>query len=606
MLGLAVLSVSCQDRMEGDGRIEAAGDSSFTPVIASAGGTATIEFTTDGDWNAKVPDISSYSWSSIIPTSGGAGTNVITVTALRNDGTDDRSFTFDIISGGAVQNVTVTQRQKNALTVTEGAFEVAAEGGQVRIEVVANVDYEYSIEEAAASWIVPVPESRAMDTTEVLLNVLPNPDFENARTGHVTIVSGDISQEITISQAALERVFEVTPASLEIDSNGGDVSFSVNANFEYEVTMEENDWLTPKSSENGTYTYTAAVNPDFGSRTATINVTTGVEGYSAAVTVQQTGVADVNVLWSHTYASYGVSLSSPVLRLAEYEDHLLVSTGSSVFAVNRQTGEYEQAVTLPEGMTVTSLTNDDAGNIIFAANAAYGSTLNIYSMRGMSSEPELVLSYDHSSIYSASIGNVRVRGDVNGKAVVTASVDVSQYWVAWQIEGGEVTETLYGAAPAGGSTVWSPESLCTAPVSDELSDGLLYIGYTTGYSLQYCASPADGTWTVIHETGTDGNENFNCISVADFGGRRYAAYEQGAYFSWGSCPEAHLIDITDIAGAYESVVIPSEDVSGGAAFTETGPGSDILLTVSDDGRVMYMFVTDGNYDCLTCITFTLP
>ena len=102
MLGLAVLSVSCQDRMEGDGRIEAAGDSSFTPVIASAGGTATIEFTTDGDWNAKVPDISSYSWSSIIPTSGGAGTNVITVTALRNDGTDDRSFTFDIISGGGI------------------------------------------------------------------------------------------------------------------------------------------------------------------------------------------------------------------------------------------------------------------------------------------------------------------------------------------------------------------------------------------------------------------------------------------------------------------------------------------------------------------------
>ena len=154
LLSLAILAVSCQSMKEGNGSINIAEGSTFTPVIASAGGTATIEFTTNCDWNANVPNISSYSWSSITPTSGGAGTNVITVTALRNDNYDDRSFTFDIKASGALQTVTVTQRQKDALTVTSGEFEIPEEGGDVKIELMSNIEYGFKVEDDGKDWII--------------------------------------------------------------------------------------------------------------------------------------------------------------------------------------------------------------------------------------------------------------------------------------------------------------------------------------------------------------------------------------------------------------------------------------------------------------------
>lgn len=606
IFSLALLAVSCQDLKEGNGQIEVSPESTLTPVMASAGGTAEIIFTTNCDWSANVPNISSYSWSSITPTSGTAGENVITVTALRNDGYDDRSFSFDIKAGGDIKTVTVTQKQKNSLTVTSGSFEVPEEGGEVRIEVVANVEYEYSIEDAAMSWITAVPASKALETTEILFSVAPAEDFENTRTGHIYVTSGDITETITVTQEAKTRIFEVSPQAIEIDKNGGEVSFTVNSNFGYNVAEIQSDWIRLKSSDNGTYTYEVDENASMATRSATIAVTTDVDGYSASVTVTQTGIAEVKVLWTKTFSSYSKTLSSPVIRFAEAGDYLLVSTGSSVFAVDRLTGEYLMDIDIPEGLKVESLTNDDAGNIIFAANAAFGATFNVYTMKSLTDTPRLVLSYEHNAIYSSSMGNLRVRGDVLGKAAMAASVDVSQYWVAWQIENGTASEAAFGEVPAGGSTVWNPQSLCTAPVSDDLSDGLLYIGYTGDYSLQYCGDYTQNTWNKIHATGSEGNENYNCLSTAEFDGARYVAYESGAHFSWGNCPEAHLIDISDMSDVNEIIMIPASDITGGAAFTGAGASSDILLTVPGDGDTMYMYVADGNYDCLACVSISLP
>ena len=81
----------------------------------------------------------------------------------------------------------------------------------------------------------------------------------------------------------------------------------------------------------------------------------------------------------------------------------------------------------------------------------------------------------------------------------------------------------------------------------------------------------------------------------------YSAILNGNY---GSCPEVHLIDITDKSNATETIMIPASDITGGASYTGTGASSDVLLTVSDDGNTLYIYVTDGNYDCLSCISVT--
>ncbi len=65
--------------------------------------------------------------------------------------------------GGQKQTITVNQKQKDALTVTSNKIEMKADGGDTSIEVKANVNYTYEIDEAAKSWISEV-KSRGLQT----------------------------------------------------------------------------------------------------------------------------------------------------------------------------------------------------------------------------------------------------------------------------------------------------------------------------------------------------------------------------------------------------------------------------------------------------------
>ena len=604
LLSLAILAVSCQSMKEGNGSINLAEGSTFTPVIASAGGTATIEFTTNCDWNANVPNISSYSWSSITPTSGGAGTNVITVTALRNDNYDDRSFTFDIKASGALQTVTVTQRQKDALTVTSGEFEIPEEGGDVKIELMSNIEYGFKVEDDGKDWIIPVPAGKGLEPSELLFDVLPTDVFE-VRTGHITISSEGLPDEtITVTQAAKTRVFEVSPTAINIDRKKQEVSFTVNANFDYEVSEipAEVDWISLKSSENGKYVYEVQENLDQVARSTSIAITTGVEGYSATVTITQTGTVIINEKWMKTYSSDLTEISNVgPMRFAYLDNYLIVSDGSAVHLVDRSTGTYVNKVEIPGNIAVKSLTTDDAGNIVFATDAAYpDGVLNVYCLSSIEDTPELVLSYTHNSIYSSSLGNIRVVGNVKDKAVVTGICSGSvSYWIAWQIEGGTAQAPVYGEGLAG---IWGTNQCAINAVSANLSDGLLRIGYAGDYNLEYCQDPASNTWTTIFQTASSWAENYGSLSVKEFDGKRLCAIGRGAYAAAasGGLVGAYLVDITDTGNAFQIYDIGSE-YTGDAFVSVTDNSNEVLLV--DDGDEINLYMTDNACDYILNLSF---
>lgn len=220
----------------------------------------------------------------------------------------------------------------------------------------------------------------------------------------------------------------------------------------------------------------------------------------------------------------------------------------------------------------------------------------------------MLLEYTHNAIWSSSMGNIRVRGDVTRKAVVTAFVDVSQYWVGWQITDGKVGDAVFGSIAPAAIQVWNSYGACVAPVSDDLNDGLLFIGYSAdangNYDLNWCKEVAKSEWQSVFHTTSDGNENYNCISVATLNGIRFCAVERGAHFSYGSCPEVYLLDITNLGSVKEAYYAERATVVGEGTFTGAGACGDVLLQTSADGKSMDMFVTDGNYDCITCIRFT--
>ena len=141
-----------------------------------------------------------------------------------------------------------------------------------------------------------------------------------------------------------------------------------------------------------------------------------------------------------------------------------------------------------------------------------------------------------------------------------------------------------------------------------MNDGLLFIGYSAdangNYDLNWCKEVAKSEWQSVFHTTSDGNENYNCISVATLNGIRFCAVERGAHFSYGFCPEVYLLDITNLGSVKEAYYAERATVVGEGTFTGAGACGDVLLQTSADGKSMDMFVTDGNYDCITCIRFT--
>lgn len=609
---MALSFASCKDDSNDAGRITLSSEADLAPVLPSAGGTYTIEFTADNDWKVVVPNTNHYNWSSITPTSGGSGKNQITVTVLKNAGYDGREYSFDLRCGTDSKTIKVSQKQLNSITLTPGTFDVPKEGGSIDIKVVANIGFDYKIADEAKDWISAVTTKGLVENT-VTFSVASNEIYNKfeARQGVITFTSDEGSEDITVNQAPNERIFNVSPEALVAEKNGGDVTFTVEANFPYTVVAPEVEWVPEISKKDDVYTCKVTSNPEFGSRTTNIGITTEVEGYSATIELKQKGTADVNVLWKKRYSADlgSISVAGGPLRLAVKDDILLVGNGGNkLYALNRQTGEFMQEIPIPEGLSVYSLVNDDAGNVLVSALTAFGGTCQIYSFKSLDAAPELIVEYAHNAIWSSSMGNIRVRGDVTKKAVITAFVDVSQYWVAWQITDGKADGGRFGSIAPAASTVWNPYGACVAPVSDDLKDGILFIGYSAdadgNYDLNWCADVAKSEWKSVFHTSSGGNENYNCISVATLNGIRFCAVERGAHFSWGSCPEVYLLDITDLNSAKESYYVDWTTVAEEGAYTGAGACSDVLLQTSADGKTMDMFVTDGNYDCLTCIRFT--
>jgi len=308
--------------------------------------------------------------------------------------------------------------------------------------------------------------------------------------------------------------------------------------------------------------------------------------------------------WVKYYGTdYGAGTPS-LTRLAVSGDYLVVSTGTSIFTVKKTTGAKVADVTVPAGFTVQSLASDDAGHIVFAGNAPFNSTFTVYYVSLDDLEnPKVLFTYNHSDIYSSSIGNLRVSGDVTGTAAVTAMVDVSQYYVAWQITGGKASTPVFGAISPATSTIWSPEGACVAPAGATLDKGIYFIGYAgSPYDLYYCADPSNPVWTDEFATGTEGNENYNCITVADFNGAKYLAILQGAHFSWSSAPIAYMFDAS-VPDQIRDAKVFTMDKSFALTFKDTGACSDVLLSVTSDGYKMHLFWTDGNFDALGCYEF---
>ena len=253
------------------------------------GGSNTISFTTAAPWTAEVLNSRADAWCSVSPTDGPAGDAEITVTTTANDTPDNRSASIVIKAGTTEKTITVSQKQKDALTVTSDKFEVSAEGGEVTIEVKANIDFEYTISEKAKAWIASA-DSRALKTTTLVFDVSANEDTEK-REGSITITSGSFKETVTVYQEGTVPVITLTQNEFVVPSAGDVIAVEVKSNVDVEVELPaETDWLSEDKSRamsTNTYYFTIAESQEYDQRTAEIKFTNKANNLSETVKVVQ-------------------------------------------------------------------------------------------------------------------------------------------------------------------------------------------------------------------------------------------------------------------------------------------------------------------------------
>ena len=255
-------------------------------LSATDGGNNTIMFSATENWTAEILNSRADEWCSIYPTSGNAGKATITVTTQPNE----RSASIIIKAGSVSKTVKVSQKQKDALTVTASKFEVGFDGGEVKIEIKANIDFQYEIEESAKDW-VKYEGTRALKTSTLVFKVAENEDIEK-REAKIQIKSGELKEIVTIYQNGTKPTIIISKSEYVISANGETIAVDVTSNVDIAVELPiDADWVTENTTRalsTNTFYFDIAPSEEYDHRSAEIKFTNKANNLSEVVKITQT------------------------------------------------------------------------------------------------------------------------------------------------------------------------------------------------------------------------------------------------------------------------------------------------------------------------------
>lgn len=449
------------------------------------------------------------------------------------------------------------------------------------------------------------------DECKVKINVAANETTAD-RSFTVTLKSEGVTPVTVTFKQESQFHMNIDPVEFSVTKDGGEFTINVDANVEYAI-KDYSDGSFPwqhavPANDGKTVKVTIDKNEGLAPRQSYVKFTTEAvldeEGNPLALRAYFTQAGSATLAWQKSLTSYNtVATVGGIHRLFTIGGQPVLSDGENIHMIDANNGSIISSEELP----MNNFTTDDAGNLLVANETPYGGTLTI----GCVQAPEMIMkpliSYEHNSIYSSTISNIRVKGNVLGDALVVAFTDLYTYAVCWEIKAGVVQEPVNVGLPtiANWETwtgiVWSASrNGCVVPVGTSLEDGLLYIAYDGRYTLTHVAK--DGTATELYSPYADpasegGNENFNCLATTVWNGSYMVAFEKGQFFSYGDCPDFYILNqATNSVDYFKHGLLGIETTYLGVDDGENA-SSDILLNVDGSGN-LEVYVVDALADVI--------
>ena len=286
---MSLFTVSCsKDDVVPELKIPAGSEDYFTKSMDfdTPSAEKKLTFTSNVPWTASV---SGSTWLSITPTSGEAGTNTLTVKAEENTTYDDRNAVITLTAGDSIRRVFVNQKQLDALTLTSDRFEVPVEGGEVKIEVKSNINFEAVIPTEYQSWIHKPATTRGLTSSTLVYKIDKSEEYDK-REGKIIIKGNGKEETVSIYQTG-EGILTLTQNEFNINSTEQEIDIEISSNFDYTVDMPDVDWISEITAQTrgiSTHTLRLAIseNQDYDGRSAKIKIYDKNSDLSEEVTIK--------------------------------------------------------------------------------------------------------------------------------------------------------------------------------------------------------------------------------------------------------------------------------------------------------------------------------
>lgn len=232
--------------------------------FSSDSGEEVISFTTNKDWTISISESGGYiDWCSVFPTEGKAGENQVKVIVTENTDIVDRNVTLTLKAQNLTKQIVVTQKQKDAITLTASRFELDRNGGEIQVEVKANVDYNVIIPQQYQDWI----HEKEVTFNQYTFEIDKSMEYDK-REGEIIFQSGNLEEVLNIYQSG-GGILLLTQNKYIVSSKGEDIAVELKSNCEFDIDMPSVDWITTTKTRNvssHTLYYTIAPNETYEQR----------------------------------------------------------------------------------------------------------------------------------------------------------------------------------------------------------------------------------------------------------------------------------------------------------------------------------------------------
>lgn len=468
----------------------------LTPVLPSNGGSVSIVFSATAAWTAEIVNGNADAWCSISPASGEAGTQNIVITATENTNLEDRNATIELRCDKDVRTIVVTQKQKNALSLTAAKFEVSEEGGVVELEIKSNVDFSYKISDECKEWVSSV-STKAYETHKLSFMVAENTDIEK-RNGRITIISNEFKEIVEIYQDGATPSLVLTENEYTLTSSEQVIKVELKSNVNVKMSIPSScKWVyeeATKSVSTNTYYLVVEKNESYDDRAVEIVFSNKANGLREVVRISQSANETIIIpVTEYTVNSNGENFTVKVESSIDYDINIVDAWISEVEtkAIEEKTHTFA-AESLPDSLDLRT------GQIQFVhPESGVSVTVSVAQYRA------LLLDKTNITLVEGDADVINVSFAIEEQTLVWSSSDTNVVEVDSE---GNLTAVNPGYATV---TVKTEDGVYSANCSVTVQDinDLVYLefGYTynVSYGDGYVASGSQLVWFLNNDSSED-------------------------------------------------------------------------------------------------------